>query len=64
MSNNRLLNFYFGFECLEGFTQNRRSYDFDLMSHDSKKRLDILYGARVAWILPLYKKAPAEFYTH
>ena len=64
LSNSRLLNFYFGFESLEGFTQNRRSYDYDLMSQDTKKRVDLLFGARVAWVLPLYKKPPAEFYTH
>ncbi len=64
LSNNRLLNFYFGFECMQGFTQNRRSYDYDLMKQDIQKRLDILYGGKVAWILPLYKKAPKEFYTY
>jgi hypothetical protein len=47
---------------MEGFTQSRRSYDYDLMKQDTKKRLDILYGGKVAWILPLYKKAPQEFY--
>jgi hypothetical protein len=63
LSNNRLANFYIGFECMQGFTRSRRSFDYDLMMQDTKKRVDILYGARVAWILPLYKKAPAEFYT-
>lgn len=64
LSNNRLLNFYFGFECLQGFTQSRRSYDYDLMKQDNKKRLDIIYGGKIAWILPLYKKAPQEFYMY
>ena len=64
LSNNRLLNFYFGFECLQGFTQSRRSYDYDLMKQDTKKRLDILYGGKISWILPLYKKAPQEFYIY
>ncbi len=64
LSNNRMANFYFGLECLQGFTQNRRSFDYDSISQDTKKRLDILYGARLAWILPLYKKPPSEFYTH
>jgi len=64
LSNNRLLNFYFGFQCMEGFTQDRRSFDFALMQQDTKKRLDILYGAKVSWILPLYKKAPQEFYYY
>jgi hypothetical protein len=64
LSNNRLVNFYIGFECMQGFTQSRRSWDFDKMSQDTKKRLDIMYGGRIAWILPLYAKAPQEFYTY
>lgn len=64
LSNNRLVNFYFGFECMQGFTKNRRSFDFDLMKQDTKKRLDVLYGGKVAWILPLYKKAPQPFYYY
>ncbi len=64
LSNNRLLNFYAGLECMQGFTQSRRSFDFDKMKRDERKRLDILYGARIAWILPLYKKTPKEFYNY
>ncbi|MES2592531.1 MAG: hypothetical protein V4608_11645 [Bacteroidota bacterium] len=64
LSNNRLVNLYFGFECMQGFTKNRRSYDYDLMKQDTKKRLDILYGGKIAWILPLYKKAPQEYYIY
>ncbi|HEX8517426.1 MAG TPA: hypothetical protein VF868_14615 [Bacteroidia bacterium] len=62
LSNNRLLNFYIGLDCMQGFTQSRRSFDYNMMKQDTRKRLDVLYGARIAWILPLYKKAPAEFY--
>ncbi len=64
LSNNRMLNFYIGFECMQGFTKNRRSYDFDLMKQDTKKRMDILYGGKLAWVLPLYKKAPQAFYYY
>ncbi len=64
LSNSRLLNFYFGFECMQGFTQSRRSYDYDLMKQDTKKRLDILYGVKISWILPLYKKAPQEYFYY
>ncbi len=64
LSNNRLANFYISLECQEGFTQSRRTYDYDKMEPDTKKRLDILYGLRFMWILPLYKKPPQEFYTH
>lgn len=64
LSNNRLANFYIGFECMQGFTKSRRSFDFDLMKQDTKKRLDLLYGGKIAWILPLYKKAPQAFYYY
>lgn len=64
LSNNRLVNLYFGLECMQGFTQSRRSFDYDKMQQDTKKRIDILYGAKIAWILPLYKRASDEFYTY
>lgn len=63
-SSNRLVNIYFGFECMQGFTQSRRSYNYDTMTQDTQKRVDILYGGKIAWILPLYKRAPQEFYTY
>lgn len=59
--NKRLVNFFAGIEGLQGFTQNRRSYNFDTMSTDSKKRLDVLIGIKAGWILPLYTK-PDKFY--
>ena len=64
LSNNRLANFYAGFECTEGFTQSQRTYDYDLMKRDNTKRKDLLYGIRIGWILPLYKKAPKQFYYY
>ena len=56
LSNNHLVNFYVGLEVMEGFTRNRRIYDFEKMQADTKSRMDILTGVKVAWILPLYKK--------
>ena len=64
LSNNRLVNLYIGFECMQAFTQSRRSFNFDQMKRDDSKRLDILYGGKIAWILPLYKKPPQDFYMY
>jgi hypothetical protein len=64
LSNNRLANFYIGLECMQGFTRSRRSFDYETMMKDTQKRVDVLFGARLAWVLPLYKKAPQEFYTN
>ncbi len=64
LSNNRLVNFYIGIECMQAFTKSRRSYDYDLMKQDNTKRIDILYGGKLMWILPLYKKAPQNYYIY
>lgn len=64
LGNKRLVNFFGGFEFTQAFTKSRRVWDYDLMSQDTKKRLDLMYGFRVGWILPLYKRVPNEFYYY
>lgn len=64
LSNSRLLNLYIGLEFMQGFTQSRRSFDYDRMQKDTQKRLDLLYGAKIAWVLPLYKKPPQDYYIY
>jgi len=59
-----LVNFYAGFEFYQGFTQSRRSYDFNLMGPDLQKRRDYLSGFKVGWIIPVYQRAPDPFYTN
>jgi hypothetical protein len=62
LSDNRLLNLYFGLESYQAFTQSIRKINYDTGLPDTKKRFDMLYGLRFGWILPLYKKKPSEFY--
>lgn len=62
--NKYLINFYFGFDFIQSFTQNRRDYNFDTMSKDHKKRVDLLFGFRVGWMLPFYRKAPQKYYLY
>ena len=64
MSNKRMLNFFFGFEFMQGFTKSQRSYDYDLRQADTDKRIDMLSGFRIGWVLPLYTRHPQEFYYH
>lgn len=64
LSQNRIANFYAGFEFQEGFTTGLRGYQYDLMKSDKGSRLDILYGIRFGWLLPLYKKVPRDFYYY
>jgi len=64
LSRNRRINFHAGFEFVEGFTQNRRDYDFDTMMKDETKRVDVLLGFKLAWTLvPIYfGDAPDDIY--
>lgn len=64
MSQNRITNFYAGFEFQEAFTKGLRGYQYDTMASDGQSRIDILYGFRFGWLLPLYKKAPKDFYYY
>jgi hypothetical protein len=47
------INFFAGFEFTQGFTQSRRSWDYDLMRADTEKRIDLLSGIRVGWLIPI-----------
>jgi hypothetical protein len=62
LGNSKLVSFYAGVELVEAWTQNRRSYNFDLMGPDNTKRFDMLYTFKVGWIIPLYKRSPNAFY--
>lgn len=64
LSNNRITNFFAGIEINEAFTKNKRDFNYDLMKKDDQLRTDLLFGIRIGWILPLYKRGPKEFYTN
>ena len=64
LSENRLLNFYFGVEGYEAFTKSLRRMNYDTGLPDTKQRFDGLAGFRFGWILPLYKKKPNDYYFY
>lgn len=54
LSKNRRVNVILGLEFIQGFTQNRRDFNFDTMQADTEKRLDLLYGFKAGITLPFY----------
>ena len=50
----RRVNFFAGFEFVQGFTQSRRDWNTDQMAPETGNRLDLLYGIRVGWVLPFF----------
>ncbi len=61
MSNSRYVNFYFGFEAMQGITKSRRSWDYDLRSADTRQRTDLLWGFRAGWVIPLYRRHKGDY---
>lgn len=62
LGNNRILNFFAGFDLFQAVTKSQRSYNYDTMKSDTDTRFDMLSGFRIGWVLPLYKGTPQEFY--
>ncbi len=46
-------HFYIGAEFGQGFTQNRRSYNYDERNADTKKRIDLITSLKAGFIIPL-----------
>jgi hypothetical protein len=64
LSNTRLLNFSVAFEFMQAWTNPYRERDFDTGMKDTRKLSSQFYTARVAWYIPLYRRAPKEFYMY
>lgn len=57
------INFTTGFEFLQGFTKSIRGYNYDLGLQDNENRLELLFGVKIGWILPIYiENSPEEIY--
>lgn len=48
------INLYLGFEGIQAFTKGRRDIQFDLQAPYQEKRIDLLWGLRAGWVMPLY----------
>lgn len=64
LSENRILNFYFGFEFYQVYSKSIRKLNYDTGTADLNKRLDLLSGFRFGWILPLYERKPNDSYYY
>lgn len=61
INNKGIWNFHAGFFVMEGFTKNIR-YNFDIKGKDSKLQIDVLFGIKVGWTVPIYKRTPERIY--
>ena len=64
MSNNRLLNFYGGFEFIQSWTNSKREYDFELGAKETTSYSSQFYGIKLVWMIPIYKRTPKSYYLY
>lgn len=74
MGKNRVTNFYAGFEFYQAFTKSMRDRDFNKVlfdqetqtykveGHDNNNYIDLFFGFKVAWMIPIYSRAPDKYY--
>jgi len=60
LGNDRMANWYVGFDFIEAFTKNRRSFNYNLDIPTDQDRLDIATGFKIGWILPFYINESSE----
>jgi hypothetical protein len=53
-------HFNIGFSILEGFTNPVRKINFDTGTSSPNKRLDLLYGLKATWMIPILKSRTTE----
>ena len=64
MADQGIVNFYAGVYFQQGFTKNRRTINFDSpeIPVSQATRLDLQYGLKACWLIPIYKRRPKDFY--
>jgi hypothetical protein len=62
LSSRQRVNFTIGLEFIQGFTYNRRGYNFHTRSFDLGQKIDLYTGLRFMWHIPIYDKNAQTFY--
>lgn len=62
----KFVNVSLGFEITEAFTRNARPYDFYLQQKFTENRVDLMYGFKFTWMIPVYtgKSSSSQYYTY
>ncbi len=65
IGNKKAYSFTASFEIIQAFTKPMRNYQFDLMGPEPQQtRLDILYGIRLSWMIPLFRQPSDGYFTY
>ncbi|RYE25594.1 MAG: hypothetical protein EOP51_03605 [Sphingobacteriales bacterium] len=62
MGSKGFLNFHIGLDLTAGFTKGRRDYLYDVMRPGTDSRVDLLFGIRGGWYIPIFKRKSEEIF--
>jgi len=54
------VHFWGGFELTEGFTKNRRKFNYDTRQFDTKLRIDNMIAFRIGFMIPMFQYGKGE----
>ena len=60
----RRINFTIGFEFMQGFNENVRGFNYDTREYVTGTHVDLYYGLRFSWFLPIYDENAQKFYYY
>ena len=64
-ANSNIANYAISIEILEARTHPKRKINFDTMKPDAvQDRLDLLFGIKLEWMLPVRRGKPREYYIN
>jgi hypothetical protein len=61
LARDKMINFSLGIRLMEAFTKDQRQYNYD-QSPLKSRRLDILAGLQLGWVLPVYLTPETRYY--
>ncbi len=76
MGKKRVANFYAGFEFYQAFTSSMRDRVFDqvvynndtdsydIVGQDNNNYIDLFFGIKIGWMIPIYTRAPDKYYYY
>ena len=56
----KFVSFYAGVEAIQGFTTNKRNFDFHEGIEKNENRTDLLFGIKIGWVLPVFQRSKVE----
>ncbi|MEN8226349.1 MAG: hypothetical protein ABFS05_13415 [Bacteroidota bacterium] len=62
IGDSRIWNFYAGLDFSQAWTKNVRDINFDTRKKDDSQHLDLFFGFKIGWVIPVYRQAPADYY--